>query len=297
MFRSLSRALPKVAFPQPAYFSMLSPALTASFGFSKSKTQIFKSPELDPSSTAYAVMRQVGLQKHLNKMYKTTIVSFTGALGVSYLMAASNFALLSPGLCFGIGAIGSLASVIAFTFTKSQRKMVTDANGNQYPTSENSPYRLGLYSTFVGCSGLLMAPMLGHYFLMNPVIIPLALGLTTTIVSGSSLYAYTKPKNSLLWLGGPLTGALISLIGVQLISLGAAWIYGPNLFSLMAHRADLYIGTGIFTAFVAYDTHVAIQNYEEGDADHLGASMSMFLNFQNIFLRMLQIVSSFYGDN
>lgn len=296
MFRSLSRAFPKF----PLQSSFITPSFTslhASFSVLKSKPyQVLKTPDLDENSTAYAVMRQIGLQKHLNRMYKTTVISFSGALGVSYLVAASNFALLSPQLCLLGGGIGSLVSIIAFAFTKSQSKMVADASGNKYLSSENSPGRLALYSAFVGCSGLLMAPMIGHYLMVNSMVIPTALLLTTTICSGASVYAYTKPKDSLLWLGGPLTGSLIALIGVQLLSLGASMIYGPNIFSLMAHRADLYIGTGIFTAFVAFDTHVAIKDYEEGNADHLGASMSMFLNFQNIFIRMLQMVKGFYED-
>lgn len=298
MHRSLLRLLPKASL-KPAYFSALTPCLSASFAVTKpNSSQVFKSPELDPKSTAYAVMKEVGLQKHLNKMYKTTMLSFGGALGISYMMAATKFALLSPMACLGVGAIGSLGSVIAFSwFTKSQSTMATDSKGQEYLTSENSPGRLALYSTFVGCSGLMMAPLVGHYIILNPVIVPVALGLTTTIVSASSLYAYSRPKDSLLWLGGPLMGALVSMIGIQLLSLGATWIYGPNMFSMMAYRADLYLGTGLFTAFVAYDTHVAIKDYEDGNADHLGASMSMFLNFQNIFVRMLRIVGSFYGDD
>ena len=149
----------------------------------------------------------------------------------------------------------------------------------------------------MGCSGLMMSPVLAHYFMLNPMIIPTALGITTGICSGASLYAYVKPKGSLLWLGGPLTGCLLSLVGVQLISALSLWIYGPNVFSLMAYRADLYLGSALFTGFVAYDTHVAVSEYEQGNADYLGVSLSMFLNFQNIFLRMLQIVSSFWEDS
>jgi len=39
-------------------------------------------------------------------------------------------------------------------------------------------------------------------------------------------------------------------------------IMGPNMFSYALHRADTYIGLGIFTALAAYDTQVAIQAYE-----------------------------------
>jgi hypothetical protein len=35
-------------------------------------------------------------------------------------------------------------------------------------------------------------------------------------------------------------------------------IYGPNSFMYAAHSFDLFIGSALFTAFIAYDTHQAI---------------------------------------
>ena len=66
------------------------------------------------------------------------------------------------------------------------------------------------------------------------------------------------------------------------------------MLSLMAYTADIYSGIGMFAAFVAHDTHLAIKDYEEGNADHLRASMGIFLNFQNILLRMMRIVAGFF---
>ena len=294
MFRTLSKAF-KV--PASTHLSFVSPVFASKAfvaNYKPTPTQIFKTPELDPNSTAYAVAKEFGLQKFLNRMYRTTALSFGASLGVSYLAAAAH---ISAGLCLTGGIVGGLGSVIAFSFfTRSHSFIATDSKGNQYLTSENSLARRILYGTFVGSMGLSMSPILAHFLFVNPMIIATSLALTTSICSGASVYAYYKPKGSLLWLSGPLSGALITLIGVQLASLGASWMYGPNMFSLMAHRMDLYVGTGLFTAFVAYDTHLAILNYEQGNADHLQASLAMFLNFQNIFIRMLQIVNNFYGD-
>ena len=66
-----------------------------------------------------------------------------------------------------------------------------------------------------------MAPLIGHFLFINPIIIPIALGLSTGIVAGSSIYAYTRPNGSLLWLGGPIMGALLTVFGIEMISLGA----------------------------------------------------------------------------
>lgn len=72
---------------------------------------------------------------------------------------------------------------------------------------------------------------------------------------------------------------------------------GPNLFSFMCLRADCFIGVGLFTAFVAYDTHVAINAYESGNADHLGVSIDFALDFWNILTRVAQILGIYSKDD
>ena len=48
--------------------------------------------------------------------------------------------------------------------------------------------------------------------MVNPSLVPSAILLTTSISAGASLYAYLKPKGSLLKWGGPLMGGLLGLI-------------------------------------------------------------------------------------
>jgi len=67
------------------------------------------------------------------------------------------------------------------------------------------------------------------------------------------------------------------------------------MFSMALHRVDTFAGVGIFSAMVAYDTHVAIKSYEEGNADHLMISLDFALDFWNILVRMTQILSMFSG--
>jgi hypothetical protein len=52
------------------------------------------------------------------------------------------------------------------------------------------------------------------YAYINPGLIPAALLLTASVCGGSSLYAYSRPKGSLLWLRAPLMGSLIGLIAL-----------------------------------------------------------------------------------
>lgn len=57
---------------------------------------------------------------------------------------------------------------------------------------------------------------------------------------------------------------------------------GPNMYSFIVHRADTFLGVGLFSALIAYDTHCAIQSYELGHADHLSVSLDLVLDFWNI---------------
>jgi len=67
------------------------------------------------------------------------------------------------------------------------------------------------------------------------------------------------------------------------------------MLSFVLHRADTYVGLGIFSAMVAYDTHLALKSYEIGNADHLMISVGFVLDFWNILLRVAEILSIFSG--
>lgn len=133
--------------------------------------------------------------------------------------------------------------------------------------------RIGLFG--LGCAGmgLMSAPLFVAVSHINPAIVPTAMVLSTGIFGAASAYAYSRPAGSLLSWGSSLYAGLIGIIGMNLIGFITSLCIGPNMFSFMCHRADTYIGLGLFTAMVAYDTHVAIESYKMGSADHLGVSV------------------------
>lgn len=152
--------------------------------------------------------------------------------------------------------------------------------------------RQALYGLGVMGLGLGAAPLLQFASLVSPSIIPTCLGMTAAIFGGASLVAYRMPKDKMLGYGGVLGGSLLGLIGLQLVGLGAAFFMGPNPFSMMMMKSSSYIAVGLFTAFIAYDTHFAIKMYEMNEPDHLGAAVQFLLDFWNIFTSLLRIFSS-----
>lgn len=109
--------------------------------------------------------------------------------------------------------------------------------------------------------GMSAAPLLAFASMISPSIIPTCLGLTSAIFGGASLAAYMMPKDKMLGYSNVLMGSLFGLIGLQLVGLGAAFFMGPNPLSLMLFKSSNYIALGLFSIFVAYDTHCAIKMY------------------------------------
>lgn len=138
--------------------------------------------------------------------------------------------------------------------------------------------------------GLLAAPLFA--LVTGTSIIPTALGITTAIFGGASLMAYSMPKDKMLGFGRVLMGSLLGLIGLQLVGILSAVFMGPNALSLLLFKSSNYIAIGLFSMFIAYDTHVAIKMYEMGKADHLGMSVQFLLDFWNILINLISILSN-----
>jgi FtsH-binding integral membrane protein len=84
------------------------------------------------------------------------------------------------------------------------------------------------------------------------------------------------------WLGMILLGALIGLIVASLILL----LFDKNKSSL-AHKTVLIIGLILFGVYVIYETNIILQ--ENYDQDFISASVSLYLDFINIFSRILAL--------
>ena len=153
----------------------------------------------------------------------------------------------------------------------------------------NSPLRLGLYGMGVLGLGLGATPLFMIAQAMSPAILPTAFGITTAIFGGASLMAYSMPKDKMLGYGRVLGGSLLGLIGLQLVGILSAVFMGPNPLTSLLFSIDNYVGIGLFTAFIAFDTHLAIKMYEMREADHLGMAVQFLLDFWNILIRIVSI--------
>jgi FtsH-binding integral membrane protein len=200
------------------------------------------------------------MNKFLMRVYNTTGLSILGALGSSFMFMSMPLVIANFGASAIVSMVMTLGGFIGASYMKPTNVVETD-NGIEIFKTVNSPLRIGLYSMGVLGLGLGASPLFMMAQAMSPAIMPTALGITTAIFGGASLAAYSMPKDKMLGYGRLLSGSLLGLIGLQLAGLLTTMAIGPNAFSTFLFTADNYIGIGLFSALIAYDTHVAIKMY------------------------------------
>ena len=76
-----------------------------------------------------------------------------------------------------------------------------------------------------------------------------------------------------------------------MLGLGSTLIFGPNALSALVHNVDIYGGIGLFTLMSIYDSYMAKQMYLKGEADHLGCATTVYLDFINLLIRIMEALA------
>jgi len=111
-----------------------------------------------------------------------------------------------------------------------------------------------------------------------------AFAITAACFVGLSLYAMKSGKD-FSWMGGFLSMGLMGMIMFSFFG----WLFGFSggiLFALF--------GVMLFCGFILYDTHRVLQVY--GPDDAMLASVELYLDILNLFLYVLQFLSSMSGN-
>jgi len=81
---------------------------------------------------------------------------------------------------------------------------------------------------------------------------------------------------------------VVILASLGTVLLPALGIGSPALIAAL-HNINLYLGLGVFSLFIAYDTQRMIESARSGIADPISDALSLFLNLLNIFIRLLEV--------
>jgi FtsH-binding integral membrane protein len=131
--------------------------------------------------------------------------------------------------------------------------------------------------------GMQMADMIKMAYELNPYIIVTALLGTVTIFGSLSLVAYTADNKRFLNMGGFLGTSLSLLIVVSIISI----ILGT---SDLMHVLILFVGLVLFCAYILYDTQMMMEKFCQGDIDEIFHALGLFLDFCNVFIRLVGLL-------
>lgn len=173
-----------------------------------------------------------------------------------------------PQLAF-VAGIGSLIVLIVASITK-RREFKSLSRLNCYSVA----FLMGI-STF---------PTILYYVsVMGSFMVLVSLGITTAIFGSLALYS-SLSKKDFTFLGGTLFAGLIALILISVV--------GLFIRSEVYQLAIAWLGILIFSGYMLHDIS-AIKNRPFTEEQVPAIAFNLFLNFINIFLFVLRIVSRF----
>jgi FtsH-binding integral membrane protein len=134
---------------------------------------------------------------------------------------------------------------------------------------------------FTAFCGFWISPLLVMYEQIQPGIVSQAAVLTLLTFGALTTYAFVTKKD-FSFLGGMLFVGLITLIGGLLL----------NAFLFKSVSMSYWMSWGIllvFSGYVLFDTSRIIHRYDE--KSYCSAAIALFLDFFNMFLAILSILS------
>jgi len=210
---------------------------------------------IDPISALFN-QNEIGVHilNHLTRVYAalggTTLAGVVGVL----VQQRTNFSTSLAGLI-------SLAFAFSLQFQKPQL------------------WKLLAFGLFNGMS---LGGLVKLANVINPSIVPIALGSSTLMFTSFAAAATLSTRRSLIYLYGGLGSALSIL---SLTSLANLFFKSQSLFNL-----NLYGGLAMFMGYVMADSQLIIERADQGDDDYVSHACLLFTDLSALFSRILVIL-------
>lgn len=204
------------------------------------------------------------IRTHLKNVYSSLAIALLAAACGAYIHVFTD--ILKGNILTSLGSIGLLLLLYA-----------TPDNGH------NEKLRFGYFLGFGALTGLGTGPLLDMAIHINPAIILNAFLGTCVIFACFTVAALYAPNRKYLYLGGVLMSAISTMFWMTLFNLflGSRFLYQINL----------YVGLIVMCLFVLYDTQLIIDRRSQGDTDYIWHSVDLFIDFIDIFRRLLIILA------
>lgn len=202
------------------------------------------------------------------------IMSF---LKATYQLFAGSLLSATAGAYIGLGIVNYIAGPMMWVLFAIELGLIFFV----IPRVKHTPgVNLAVLFAFTFITGLTIAPLLTSIFAMpgGASIVGQAFLMTSIAFGGISMFAMTTKKD-FSFMGKFLFIALIIMI--------VAGISNIFIQSSMMQLVIASVGALLFSAFILYDT----QNIIKGNYDSpVEAALSLYLDFFNLFISLLQIL-------
>eukprot|EP01111_Echinosteliopsis_oligospora_P014251 TRINITY_DN532_c0_g1_i1.p1 TRINITY_DN532_c0_g1~~TRINITY_DN532_c0_g1_i1.p1 ORF type:complete len:244 (-),score=58.38 TRINITY_DN532_c0_g1_i1:109-840(-) len=131
--------------------------------------------------------------------------------------------------------------------------------------------------------GITLAPLIRSSLHIDPSIVTTAFLGTSCIFGCFTGMAIMMDKRSYLYIGGILSSAITMMF---ILSVSNIFMRSSAVYSF-----QLYAGLLVFCGFVVFDTQLIIEKASNGNKDFTGHSFELFVDFVNIFVKLLVLLS------
>jgi hypothetical protein len=281
---------------QPRMISSLS-SIASGLGDKKVFTPLenFGKIDANKSSLKDKIITDKGLKKYMSDIY----VKSGGGFGASLGIGVTAPVLLSSLPISGSLLVGGWVANIGLSFysiykmSKLNTRTIEKEDGFY---EENNQDKERWYKIFCLSNGLMIAPIVGITLATNPVVIPLATVATLSTFGGATYAALKQTDTNLVSYQGPLIGCVWGLIGTGVFQMFAAMMGYTSIANTMDIMTSL-ASVGVFTALVAVDTQVAIEDYGNKKLDSINVSTQLLLDATNLFIDFIKLLNRLTGNN
>ena len=189
------------------------------------------------------------------------------------------------------GAVSLFATRPIVTMIVSLGGMIATSMMVRAVDPNNTLLKYGALTLFNSTVAFTLTPLM---LLGGPLLLRAA-AVTGGVVGSLCLVAANSPSDTFLTWAGPLS---MGLGAVCISSLGAAFLPSMAAASIL-HQISLYGGLVLFSGFVLFDTSRVVESAKhapDGKFDPVGASVSIYMDVINIFIRVAQIMAMSGGN-
>lgn len=238
---------------------------------------------LGMSNEVGTLEKQMAWPQYVRDRVQSTYLHFGASLGLTAASAAAIFR--SPTMMNLVMKQGWIAMGVTIAAMIGSSVMV-----RSIPYQEGFGAKQLAWMAHTGIIGAVIAPIC----LLGGPIITRAAWYTAGMVGGLSTVAVCAPSDKFLYMGGPLA---MGMGVVFMSSIASAFLPPTTALGGGVHSMALYGGLILFGGFILYNTQRIIYKAENHSPyapvkfDPINASMGIYMDTINIFIRIAQILA------